>query len=600
MNRDSTILPLDVRETDLPGGRLGRRRFLVGVGAAAGAASFTSLLPAFGAQAVSLPDGASAFVPLPKAVRLADTRPPKNYPRISTNLVRVKVRDIPGVPSTASAVVLTVTGVDINNTRYVTVYPTGDTRPVVSNLNMVRGAGEVTANMVTVKVGQGNSVDVFQFNPCHVIVDLLGYYTPVTSAVREGRFVVLDSARRAIDTRKTFGYAGNGSFTWVDLAAIGKDAELALASSVVINLTATQCTGRGFFSALPASADESVKPSTSSLNVVSAGETRAGQAIVPISTDAYGRRRIKIYTSTAAKLIVDVNGYYTSAASTPDTVGLFVPVAPVRVLDTRKPGEIGKLWPGWVVRSKVPGQAANSSAVILNVTGVQARGRGYLTVSGALQQIPLTSNLNLTGPGATVPNHVVTPITATYGFQVYSSSGAHVLADLAGYFTGTPLIPRVLHTNPPPPPAPPPWVIRIPRLGLTSNAYDGDPIDVTDSGHTWHWTGTGQMGQAAHVAVFGHRTEHGGPYRYIHTMVVGDTWTVTTTDNREFTYRMVGRRMVEGASSAGPPVANILDATRVFPGTTMSFIACTLTNWLPTSLNHRIVVTGELVSWREL
>lgn len=594
MTDDRDIRPRDELDIDSSDAvrRLGRRRFLVGVGAAAGAASLSSLLAPGRVQGESLPAGASMFSPLPHAVRLADTRPPKNSPRISPNVVRVKVRDIAGVPDSASAVVLTVTGVDIDNTRYITVYPTGDERPVVSNLNMVRGPGEVTANLVTVKVGDLDSVDVFQFHPSHVIVDLLGYYTPVTSAVSEGRFVRLDSAARALDTRNSFGFAGSGTFTPVDLTGhVPADA-----SSVVINLTVTECTDRSFFSALPVTADESAAPTTSNLNVMYIGETRAGSAIVPISTVG-GRRRIKIYAKRAAKLIVDVNGYYTGTDSEPSTDGLFVPLAPVRVLDTRLPGQIGKLWQGWVVEATLPGEAATSSAVVLNVTAVEARDKGYVTVSGARQPIPLTSNLNVTGPGSTVPNHVVTPVTAGSGIQVYSSSGAHVLVDLAGYFTGNPLKPSVARFRNP---APPPWVVRIPRLGLTSKVLDGDPDDVTNAGHTWHWTSTGLMGQVAQVAVFGHRTQYGGPYRHLHTMVVGDMWTVTTADNREYTYRMVGRTMVTGSSSAGPPAADILAATRAFPGTTMSFVACTLTNWRPTSLYNRMVVTGELVTWRQL
>jgi hypothetical protein len=55
--------------------------------------------------------------------------------------------------------------------------------------------------------------------------------------------------------------------------------------------------------------------------------------------------------------------------------------------------------------------------------------------------------------------------------------------------------------------------------------------------------------------------------------------------------------------------ANILAATRFHAGTTLSLIACTVgydrsksrwpDMWAPTSLKYRIVVTGELVSWRE-
>ena len=213
--------------------------------------------------------------------------------------------------------------------------------------------------------------------------------------------------------------------------------------------------------------------------------------------------------------------------------------------------------------------------------------------------------MNFSGPGQIVPNHVITPVTTTHGLQVFSSHGAHVLVDLAGYFTGKPKIPQLAkYVNPPPPPSPPEWTLRVPRLGLTSIVRDGAAVAVTNAGFSWHWTGTGLMGQEnAHVAMFGHRTEAGGPYRYLDQLQVGDTFTVTTTDRREYTYRMVRRDLTDSQNS------NILAATRFHPGTTLSLIACTVgydrsksrypDAWAPTSLKYRIVVTGELVSWRE-
>ncbi len=522
-------------------GPVGRRRFLQGAGAIAGAGAVSTMLPSGFAEA-AVPRGASKFTPLPQGVRVADTRRPNAHPftRISDRHIRVQVRGRSGVPATASAVVLTATAVNRNDPNWVAVFPSGGSIPLVSNLNLPR-AGEVTANLVTVKVGSKNSVDLYQRMPCEVIVDLLGYYEPVTGAVRAGRFVGRRTAARAIDTRQSFGYAANGSFTEVDVTRFVP----ADASSVVINLTATECTAPSYFTALPSTADNS-KPTTSSLNVSYPGDTRASAVIVPVPTVG-GKRRIKIYSLTAAKLIVDINGYFTSEQSPSSTDGLFVPVDPQRILDTRLPGQIGRLWPGWVVEGRVPlGSGRNGSAIVCNVTGVDSRAPGYLTVSAARVPRPPTSNVNWMVAGAIVPNHVITPITEKYGYQVFSSHGASVVVDLFGYFTGAPLAPQLPpFVNPPPPPAPPPWVVRVPCFFLTSSVLDGDPNVVTDSGYTWHWAGTGLMGQSANVAVFGHRTEHGGPYRYLHTMVVGDVFTVTTSDKREYTYRMVRRDLTD-------------------------------------------------------
>jgi LPXTG-site transpeptidase (sortase) family protein len=320
-----------------------------------------------------------------------------------------------------------------------------------------------------------------------------------------------------------------------------------------------------------------------------------------------GRREIKVYSLRAAKLIVDVTGYYTSDVSLASQDGLFVPVDPVRLLDTRDPGQIGKLWPNWVVEAVLPpAAAANAAAAVVNVTGVETRGPGYLTVSAARQPIPGTSNVNWTDANQVVPNHVIMPVTDRYGISVFSSHGAHVLVDLAGYFTGRPLSPTVqAYVNPPPPAAPPPWVLTVPRLGLTSSVREGDPRVITDAGHSWHWTGTGFMGQeGAHVAIFAHRTEAGAPLRHLDQMQNGDLFAVTTGDAREYTYRVVRRDLTDSQNQ------NILNAVRAHPGTTLSLVACTVgydsskpgypDPWAATSLKYRIIVTAELVSWRQV
>jgi hypothetical protein len=440
---------------------------------------------------------------------------------------------------------------------------------------------------VFAKVGKEHSVDIYQFFPCHTIVDVLGYFTPVSSATRAGRFIGLPTAKRALDTRPNFVKAN--SFTTVDIT----DYVPAEAASVVINLTALSNPGWGYFTAVPASVTTS--PDTSSLNVVYPGDKRAAAVIVPVET-VQGRRLIKIYAYGPAKLLCDITGYFTNESSPLSQTGLFISTNPTRVLDTRKPDPKKRLWPQWVVEQTLPAPAATeAAAVVLNVTSARTRGEGFLTVSGARLPIPNTSNVNWVIPEATVPNLAITPITAGYGFQVFDYSGGHVIADMAGYFTGTQRIAALpAYVNPAPPAAPPPWILRVPRLGLTSEVREGNAVRITDAGYSWHWTGTGFMGQSAHVGLFAHRTEHGGPYRYLHLLQPGDTWTMTTTDGREYTYRMVRRDLTNALTS------NILAATRLHPGTTLSLIACTRTNFLPTSLSWRILVTGELVSWREV
>jgi sortase (surface protein transpeptidase) len=578
---------------------IGRRRFLVGLGAAAGAGALAGLAPAAPAAA-AVPAGASRFVALGRAVRVVDTRPEfaaeHSFHRVSDRRIRVRLGGRFGIPDTATAVVLTLAGVNRSEPNWVVAFPSGTTTPIAANLNL-RDPGEINANLVTVKLSDTGRLDVRSRVPCDVILDAVGYYEPVTGPVRAGRFVGLPTARRALDTRPN--QVADGSFTMVDVTDLGVPAD---ASSVVINLTATETTRSGWFAAVPMGLR--TKPTTSSLNVQGTGSTRGASVIVPL-TNVGGRLRFKVYALHAAKLVVDVVGFMTGPASRRSGNGLFVPVVPRRLLDTREPGQIGRLWPGWVVVAPVNGAAKDAAAVVCNVTGVDSRGPGHFRVSPARRAIPETASVNWSRAGAYVPNHVITRIS-TAGLQIYSSHGAHAVVDLFGYYTGSPAAAnRPPHENPPPPPAVPAWTLRLPRIGVTSMVLQGDAAAVTDAGYSWHWTGTGFLGEAgAHVVSFAHRTSAGGPYRNLHVLEPGDEFTVTTGDRREYTYRMVRRDLTDSN------VHNILAATRSHPGSTFSLVACTVgydssksaypNIWAPTSTKFRIVVTAELVGWREL
>ena len=74
--------------------------------------------------------------------------------------------------------------------------------PTASNVNFDR-AGQVMANMVTVKLGAGGAVDVYMQAADGLAVDVSGAYVPVSSpAVASGRLVTrADGAFRVLDTR---------------------------------------------------------------------------------------------------------------------------------------------------------------------------------------------------------------------------------------------------------------------------------------------------------------------------------------------------------------------------------------------------------------
>jgi S1-C subfamily serine protease len=212
-----------------------------------------------------------------------------------------------------------------------------------------------------------------------------------------------------------------------------------------------------------------------------------------------------------------------------------------------------------------------------------------LAAGTPLQEV---SNLNADTTNETIANHVISRIS-TNGVGVYAQWGAHVLIDMAGWYTGTPAFPTIKWINPPPPAIGPPWTLEIQRLGILRGVFAGSSNPIVNAGNVWHWTGTGFMGQDAHVAMFAHRTEHGGLLRFMHVLGNGDRMDVLTPDGRRYMYQVVRRDVTSSRTT------DILAATLRHPGTTLSIIGCSKLDGTPTSLSYRLVVTGELLGWEE-
>jgi len=117
----------------------------------------------------------------------------------------------------------------------------------------------------------------------------------------------------------------------------------------------------------------------------------------------------------------------------------FVPLSPVRILDTRgalgghnRPFAAGEAW-SLPVRG-ISGVPADASAVVVNLTGAGATADTFLTAWRSGEGMPSTSNVNVVANGA-VPNLAVIGIGADGAIRLFNSAGAsHVLADLVGYF----------------------------------------------------------------------------------------------------------------------------------------------------------------------
>jgi hypothetical protein len=557
------------------------------IGGAAGLLAGATLLPRI---AAAVEPGASWFDAVDPQ-RLCDTRARVGLPagfgyqRLNSQTIRVSVTGNPGVPPDAVAAVLTVTGVGGGATTFITAYPAGEALPNTSNLNMNPFESAV-ANLVTVKLG-GGAVDVFTSVPRDVIVDLVGVYRPTSTPTTAGRLVSLDSAVRAIDTRRSGSKPGPGAVVPVNLNGLVPLG----AAAVVGNLTAVEASGPGFVTAFPRGTG---LPATSNLNL-GPGQTRAVGVIAKLAF-SNGASGIDLYTSAGAHLLFDVVGYMTGPTDPagPSAEGLFVPITPTRVYDSRS--ERLRSWNGWTRQFGLPALiSTRAQAVALNLTVTSTLGTGgYLTLHPAQQPRREVSNLNVDGPGQTVANHAISRISDR-GLAIFSFQPGHVIADITGWYTGRPL-PAVTGppVNPPPPGGPTPWIIQVPRLGLQRWVFGGDPNRTVNAGHIWHWAGTGLVGQGADAVLFGHRTEYGGPLRNQHLLRPGDLAHVTTSDGRRYTYRMVTDLITSKHAR------DILAGTRRLGGESIAIVSCSKTNKLPTSLEYRLISLFSYVGWEDL
>jgi len=135
-------------------------------------------------------------------------------------------------------------------------------------------------------------------------------------------------------------------------------------------------------------------------------------------------------------LLADVNGWFRAGLG-------FNATTPFRVFDSR-PGESQgaahiaqqKYGGNSELRVKVTGigtvPSTNVAAVTMNVTAVGPEGPGFVTVYPCGDR-PVASNLNFT-PGQTVPNSVITPVSANGEVCFFSNVNTHLLADVNGWF----------------------------------------------------------------------------------------------------------------------------------------------------------------------
>jgi len=356
----------------------------------------------------------------------------------------VKVTDTLGVPaSNVTAVALNVVATNATGpASFLTVWPTGQARPLASNLNFVPGVS--VPNLVIARVGTDGKVSIYNnLGSINVAADIQGYFQGDASG---SSYVPVAVPARVLDTRVGTGgtSAPVGPGGTIELKVTDAGGVPATGgTAVVLNVTATNVSGAESYLTIWPSG--SSRPLASNLNFIQ-GQTVPNLVIARVGDGG----KIAIYNNVGnVDVVADTQGYFAApvAAGTTPPGAQYFPATPARILDTRDgtgvPGNaMGQLGTGGILDLQVTGVGgvpANATAVVLNVTAADSPGPdSYLTLWPTGASRPLASNLNFVA-GQTVPNLVIARIGAGGKVSIYNNLGSTVVvADVQGWFTGFP------------------------------------------------------------------------------------------------------------------------------------------------------------------
>ena len=371
--------------------------------------------------------------------RLLDTRTGNGaakQPLGADSTLHLQVTGRGGVPSSGvSAVVLNVTVTDPSSTSFITVYPTGISRPTASNLNITKGW--TGANSVTVPVGTGGQVDIWnQAGSTSVIADVTGYYAAdSTGAVGTGGQFFPSVPWRAGDTRELGGPIGAGGYFDVGFDYGTANSHI---KAVALNITAVDPTSSGF---LTAWSGVGAVPNASTLNFA-AGTIVPNMAVIPTRACddpswCYNAPVMRIQNTggQSVDIVVDVLGFYDDG-QLGDGLN-FVPVTPTRITDTRIGQGLSPLTFNNTQTETVPAAFQGSTIYSLsaNATGISPTAQTFVSFwpNDPAVSKPDVSTLNLM-PGDIKPNATVLTLYNSQ-FNAYNLSGVTNLAiDVSGTF----------------------------------------------------------------------------------------------------------------------------------------------------------------------
>ena len=304
-----------------------------------------------------------------------------------------QITGVGGVPATGVlGVVMNATVTEPTEASHLDVWPSGDPRPVVSNVNYV--PGETVPNLVTVALGAGGAVQLYNnAGSVHVILDVVGYYAD-PSGTPGSRFHGINPSRSVRHPHRQ-----------------RRCAEASLTSGQILKYKVTG-QGRSSGHRRDQRRDERHRDRAELVGLRHRVPRRRGDAhrVEPELRARAHRAQPRRGEGAGERdrRLLPLREFRWSHAPARrrrrllrhgplDPGRRFAPVSPVRLFDTRIAG--GCMGPNsisiWLFEN------TNIGSAILNVTVTQPTASGFMTVFAPPDLRPVASNLNYV-PGQTV------------------------------------------------------------------------------------------------------------------------------------------------------------------------------------------------------
>ena len=369
----------------------------------------------------------SRFVPITPC-RVADTRNASG-PFGGPGLAAQTSRDfaIPNsachIPATATAYSLEVAVVPANGLGFITVWPAGQTQPLVATLTSVDG--RIRTNAAIVPAGYNGAISVYATDATDIVFDINGYF--ISASDPSGLSFYPIPPCRVADTRNSAGSLGGPSLAAqstrtfpIAQSSCGLPSN---AQAYSLNFAAVPKAKLGYLTAFPTG---QAQPLAASLTAVT-GTITANAVIVPAGTNA----SVDVYSTDDTDLVIDANGYFAA----PGSGGLALyNLSPCRALDTRGPAGPQPFTGSrdLNVAASGCGAPASAQAYVFNASVVPPGLFGYLTLWPQGQTQPLVATLNAID-GAITSNLAIVP-AQNGSISAFAFNPTDLVMDLFGYF----------------------------------------------------------------------------------------------------------------------------------------------------------------------